>query len=58
MATLSAPAIYNLIAHMLWPHGQILLDGSGVVIFLAVLVSSSRRGRASSALVRVARADS
>lgn len=32
-------------ALMLWPHGQILLDGAGVLIFLAVLVWSSRRGR-------------
>ncbi|HET8802558.1 MAG TPA: TRAP transporter permease [Marinobacter sp.] len=32
-------------ALMLWPHGQILLDGAGVVIFVAVLVWSSRRGR-------------
>jgi TRAP transporter 4TM/12TM fusion protein len=32
-------------ALMLWPHGQILLDGAGVLIFVAVLVWSSRRGR-------------
>jgi len=32
-------------ALMLWPHGQILLDGAGVLIFLAALVWSSRRGR-------------
>ena len=37
-------------ALMLWPHGQILLDGAGVVIFIAVMVWSSRRGRASPAL--------
>ncbi|AXS82313.1 MULTISPECIES: TRAP transporter permease [Marinobacter] len=45
-------------ALMLWPHGQILLDGAGVVIFIAVLVWSSRRGRASPALARAGRADS
>lgn len=43
---------------MLWPHGQILLDGSGLVIFLFVLVWSSRRGRALSVSARTARADS
>lgn len=44
-------------ALMLWPHGQILLDGAGLVIFLAVLVWSARRGKASPALVQTARAD-
>ena len=32
-------------ALMLWPHGQILVDGAGLVIFLCVLVWSSRCGR-------------
>jgi len=45
-------------ALMLWPHGQILLDGAGLVIFLAVLVWSARRGRASPALEQAARAES
>lgn len=44
-------------ALMLWPHGQILLDGAGVVIFLAILIWSARRGRASPALERAARAE-
>ncbi|MBC7183302.1 MAG: hypothetical protein H5U30_06990, partial [Marinobacter sp.] len=38
-------------ALMLWPHGQILLDGAGVLIFVAVLVWSSRRGRSNAAAV-------
>nr|WP_282562519.1 TRAP transporter permease [Marinobacter panjinensis] len=45
-------------ALMLWPHGQVLLDGAGVVIFLAILIWSARRGRASPALEQVARAES
>lgn len=45
-------------ALMLWPHGQILLDGAGLVIFVAVLVWSARRGRASPALAQAARVDS
>ncbi len=45
-------------ALMLWPHGQILLDGAGVVIFVAVLIWSARRGRASPALEQAARAES
>ena len=45
-------------ALMLWPHGQILLDGAGLVIFLAVLIWSARRGSASPALEQAARADS
>lgn len=32
-------------ALMLWPHGHIWADGAGLVIFLSVLVWSSRRGR-------------
>ncbi|KMQ74837.1 TRAP transporter permease [Marinobacter subterrani] len=39
--------IFPVGALMLWPHGQLLLDTAGLVIFLAVLVWSSRRGRAS-----------
>ncbi len=45
-------------ALMLWPHGQILLDGAGLVIFVAVLVWSARRGRASPVLAQAARVDS
>jgi TRAP transporter 4TM/12TM fusion protein len=45
-------------ALMLWPHGQVLLDGAGVVIFVAVLIWSARRGRASPALEQAARAES
>ena len=30
---------------MLWPHGQVLLDSAGLVIFIAAFVWSSRRGR-------------
>jgi len=45
-------------ALMLWPHGQVLLDGAGVVIFVAVLIWSARRGKASPALEQAARADS
>ncbi|MDR9424856.1 MAG: TRAP transporter permease [Marinobacter sp.] len=41
-------------ALMLWPHGQVLLDGAGVVIFVAVLIWSARRGRASPALEQAA----
>ncbi|SHK41538.1 TRAP transporter, 4TM/12TM fusion protein [Marinobacter antarcticus] len=32
-------------ALMLWPHGQLLLDGAGLVAFLIVLVWSSRCGK-------------
>lgn len=32
-------------ALMLWPHGQVILDGLGLVIFVMVLVWSSRQGR-------------
>jgi TRAP transporter 4TM/12TM fusion protein len=32
-------------ALMLWPHGQLLLDGAGLVIFIIVLVWSSRCGK-------------
>lgn len=32
---------------MLWPHGEILVDGAGLVIFLGVLLWSSRCGRRS-----------
>jgi len=45
-------------ALMLWPHGQVLLDGACVVIFVAVLIWSARRGRASPALEQAARAES
>lgn len=38
--------IFPIGALMLWPHGQLLLDSAGLVIFLAVLVWSSRQGRA------------
>ncbi|GGE59618.1 C4-dicarboxylate ABC transporter permease [Streptosporangium jomthongense] len=37
--------MFPLGALMLWPHGQILVDGAGLVIFFAVLVWSSRRGK-------------
>jgi len=30
---------------MLWPHGQVLLDGAGLVIFVFAFVWSSRQGR-------------
>lgn len=43
-------------ALMLWPHGQVLLDGAGVVIFVAVLIWSARQGKASPALEQAARA--
>jgi TRAP transporter 4TM/12TM fusion protein len=39
-------------ALMLWPHGQILLDGAGLVIFVAALVWSARCGRAAPVLAR------
>jgi len=32
-------------ALMLWPHGNLLLDGAGLVIFLFVLIWSSRCGK-------------
>ncbi|MBK1850030.1 TRAP transporter permease [Marinobacter sp. 1-4A] len=34
--------MFPLGALMLWPHGQILVDGAGLIVFLAVLVWSSR----------------
>ncbi|MBU2875485.1 TRAP transporter permease [Marinobacter salexigens] len=34
--------LFPLGALMLWPHGQILVDGAGLIVFLAVLVWSSR----------------
>ncbi|MFT7339516.1 MAG: TRAP-type uncharacterized transport system fused permease subunit, partial [Marinobacter maritimus] len=37
--------MFPLGALMLWPHGQILVDGAGLIIFLAVLVWSSRCGK-------------
>ncbi|WP_417514263.1 TRAP transporter permease [Marinobacter sp.] len=37
--------MFPLGALMLWPHGQILVDGAGLVIFLIVLVWSSRCGK-------------
>ena len=37
--------MFPLGALMLWPHGQILIDGAGLIIFLAVLVWSSRCGK-------------
>lgn len=32
-------------ALMLWPHGQVWVDGAGLVIFVLVMVWSSRQGR-------------
>jgi len=32
-------------ALMLWPHGQVMLDAAGLVIFALVFVWSSRQGR-------------
>ncbi|WP_417546284.1 TRAP transporter permease [Marinobacter sp.] len=37
--------MFPLGALMLWPHGQILVDGAGLIIFVAVLVWSSRCGK-------------
>jgi len=37
--------MFPLGALMLWPHGYILLDGAGLVMFLGVLVWSSRCGK-------------
>ncbi|WP_417500680.1 TRAP transporter permease [Marinobacter sp.] len=34
--------MFPLGALMLWPHGQILVDGAGLIVFLTVLVWSSR----------------
>tara|TARA_R100001440_G_scaffold62701_2_gene82769 strand:+ start:29469 stop:31637 length:2169 start_codon:yes stop_codon:yes gene_type:complete len=38
--------MFPLGALMLWPHGTLWLDMAGLVVFLAVLVWSSRQGRA------------
>ncbi|WP_298447817.1 TRAP transporter permease [uncultured Marinobacter sp.] len=37
--------MFPLGALMLWPHGQLLIDGAGLIIFIAVLVWSSRCGK-------------
>lgn len=37
--------MFPLGALMLWPHGQIVVDAAGLVVFLAVLVWSSRCGK-------------
>jgi len=37
--------MFPLGALMLWPHGQLLIDGAGLIIFISVLVWSSRYGK-------------
>ncbi|WP_348701559.1 TRAP transporter permease [uncultured Marinobacter sp.] len=41
-------AMFPVGALMLWPHGQLLFDAAGLVVFVLLFIWSSRQGRAGS----------